>query len=161
MNIKNLLLAFSILSVVFVSCKSTPKNPEVENYVDKTMPAFMKEELTIMKEFNDIIEFRVANVTKTDTSIKNIIIPKYTNFIDKLDTITIKDAELKAVHQQYINVSKSQLEYFSLLRNSLNDPINTRDTLNKKLANQNLLMSDWNIGIRNLCKKYDIEYLGN
>jgi signal peptidase I len=161
MNFKNLLVVVSIVSIAIVSCKSTPENPEVENYVNKTMPAFMKEELVIMKEFSDVDQYRVTDINKTDTAIRNNIIPKYTKFIDRLDTITINDSELKKIHQQYINVSKSQLEYFSLLLNSLKDPINTRDTLNKKLSGQNNLMMDWNIGIRSLCKKYDISYLGN
>ena len=161
MNFRNLILAFSIVSLVIISCKSTPKNPEVENYVNKTMPAFMKEELVILKEFDTLISVRMYNNPQVDTGIRTVIIPNYTKFIEKLDTITIKDPELKKVHQQYIAVSKAQLEYFSLLLTSLKDPINNKDTLNKKLAGQNLLMMDWNQQIRVLCNKYEIEFLGN
>jgi hypothetical protein len=160
MSFKNLILAFSILTIAIISCKSTPENPELANYVNKTMPDFMKEELAIMKEYNDITDIRTLGTPKTDTSIRTITIPKYTKFIEKLDTITIKDPELKKVHQQYIDVSKSQLEYFSIMLSSLQDPINSRDTLNKKLAGQNQMMKDWNYGIRSLCSKYEISYLG-
>jgi hypothetical protein len=161
MNLKNLLVVLSVVTIAIISCKSTPKNPEVENYVNVTMPAFMKEELAIMKEYNDFTEVSLLSNPKTDTAIRTITIPKYTKFIQKLDTITIKDPELKVVHQQYITVSKSQLEYFSMMLNSLKDPINSRDTLNKKLSTQNSLMIEWNSGLRRLCSKYDISYLGN
>jgi len=161
MNFRNLILAFSIVSVVIISCKSTPKNPEVENYVNKTMPAFMKEELVIMKEFDTLTSVRMYDNPKVDSGIRTVIIPDYTKFIEKIDTITVKDPELKEVHQQYIAVSKAQLEYFSLLLTSLKDPINSRDTLNKKLVGQNIQMMDWNQQIRVLCNKYEIEFLGN
>lgn len=159
MNCKNLVLALSIVSIAVFSCNDTPENPELDNYVNKTMPGFMKEELTIMKVYDSATKVYMYNSPEVDSSIRNVVIPNYTKFIEKLDTITIKDPELKTVHQNYILASKSQLEYFSMLLNSLKDPIKYKDTLNIKLSKQNTIMKDWNAGIRSLCKKYDIPFL--
>jgi hypothetical protein len=162
MNFKNLLVVVSIVSIAIVSCKSTPENPEVENYVNKTMPAFMKEELAIMREFNEFTEIRLLNDPKTDTALRNITIPKYTKFIEKLDTITIKDTDLLAVHKQYINSSKSQLDYIKYFLNTLKlDPLVRVDSLGQKISSQKFIMMDWNSSLQQLCKKYDIKYLGN
>jgi hypothetical protein len=162
MNFRNLILAFSIVSVVIISCKSTPKNPEVENYVNKTMPAFMKEELVIMKEFDSLTDVKKINEPNTDTIVKAITLPKYAKFLEKLDTISIKDTALQKVHQQYINVSKFQYENLSYFLNTLKIEPNVRiDSLALKVSRQNFMMMDWNKDIRALCKKYDVEFLGN
>jgi hypothetical protein len=162
MNFRNLLLAFSIVSIVIISCKSTPENPEVENYVKNTMPTFMKEELAIMKEFDSLTNVKKINKPNADTVVRSITIPKYTKFIEKLDTMTIKDTALLNVHQQYINVTKLQLENLSYFISTVNMETNQRsDSLMQKISLQNSMMSNWNRDIRMLCKKYDIEFLGN
>jgi hypothetical protein len=162
MNFRNLLLAFSIVSIVIISCKSTPENPEVENYVKNTMPTFMKEELAIMKEFDSLTNVKKINKPNADTVVRSITIPKYTKFIEKLDTMTIKDTALLNVHQQYINVTKLQLENLSYFISTVNMETNQRsDSLMQKISLQKSMMSNWNRDIRMLCKKYDIEFLGN
>jgi hypothetical protein len=162
MNFRNLLLAFSIVSIVIISCKSKPENPEVENYVKNTMPTFMKEELAIMKEFDSLTNVKKINKPNADTVVRSITIPKYTKFIEKLDTMTIKDTALLNVHQQYINVTKLQLENLSYFISTVNMETNQRsDSLMQKISLQKSMMSNWNRDIRMLCKKYDIEFLGN
>jgi len=161
MNFRNLILAFSIVSLVIISCKSTPKNPEVENYVNKTMPAFMKEELVIMKEFDSLTDVKKINQPNQDTIARTITIPKYSKFIDKLDTITIKDTALLKVHQQYILASKSQLENLDYFLSTVKlDPQLRIDSLGLKLTRQKFLIMEWNRSIRTICTKYGVEFLG-
>lgn len=161
MNFKNLVLLVSIVSIAFFSCKDTPENPELDNYVNKTMPAFMKEELAIMKEFDSLTNVKKINEPKTDTLVRTIIIPKYAKFIEKLDTISIKDTALIKIHQQYINVSRAQLENLTYFIGSIKEDMSKRsDSLMQKVSRQGFMMSNWNKDIRALCAKYDIPFLG-
>lgn len=162
MNFKNSLLAFSILSIAIISCKSTPENPEVQNYVYKISPSLAKQELPIIKKFDSIPVQQLLNNPKIDSIIQSDIIDTYGKFIQTLDTITIKDAELKQVHAKYIEYAKLRLNYYGLfLANLKEGSKNNVDSLNPKADQLMPLHDEYLKLLAKLVEKYDLEALDN
>jgi len=160
MNFRNLVLTFSIVSIAFFSCDNTPKNQELENYVFNVIPDLMKEELALVKEFNQISPNDMLKNKNGDSIISNIIIPNYKKFIGKLDTVTIKDPELKKIHAKYIEASYLQLDYYDYflanLRNNFSKPV---DSLNTKTDLQRAVNKEWGKLLNDMCQKYGVDYL--
>lgn len=158
MNFKNLLLAFSIVSIAVISCKSGPENPEVENYIYKVSPSLAKEELPIIKKFDTIPVDELLNNPKIDSVIQHDVIDSYTEFIKKLDTLSIKDPELKKVHAKYIEYAKLRMDYYkSFLANLKGGSMNNIDSLNPKADNLKPMHDDYLKLMAELVKKYDLD----
>jgi hypothetical protein len=162
MNFKNLLAAVSIVSIAVVSCKSAPENPEVENYVYKLSPSLALEELPIIKKFDSIPVDQLLKNPKIDSIIQTDIIDSYSDFIKKLDTVNLKDPELKAIHAKYIDYAKHRLDYYNaFLLNLKGGSKSNIDSLNPK-ADQLMPMHDEYLKLLGkLVEKYELEYSDN
>jgi hypothetical protein len=158
MNFKNLLVVISIVSIAIISCKSAPVNPEVENYIYKISPSLALEELPIIKKFDSIpVEVLLYN-KKVDSILQSDILEPYGNFIKKLDTITIKDPELKEIHAKYIEYAKHRLSYYNAFLINLNGGLkNNTDTLSPIADKLIPLHDDYLKLLSNLVEKYQLE----
>ena len=162
MNFKNLLLAFSIVSIAIISCKSTPENPEVQNYVYQVSPSLAKEELPIIKKFDSIPVEQMLNNPKIDSIIQHDVIDSYSKFIQNLDTISIKDPELKQIHAKYIEYAKIRLDYYHLFLVNLKGGLkNNIDSLNPKADQLVPLHDEYLKLLATLVEKYDLDALDN
>ena len=158
MNFKNLLVVISIVSIAIISCKSAPVNPEVENYIYKISPSLALEELPIIKNFDSIPPEQFLYNKKIDSILQSDVIDRYGNFIKKLDTITIKDPELKEIHAKYIDYAKHRLDYYNAFLVNLKGGLkNNSDTLNPIADQLKPLHNDYLKLLGNLVEKYQLE----
>ncbi|MCY6356560.1 hypothetical protein [Clostridium sp. ZS2-4] len=109
-----ILLLTSIMIFMFAGCKKAsvedPVKSDLMSYMNRISEAVTLEEDVL----NDYRKVSGENYKEVDTYvvIKKIIIPKYTEFINKLDDIKPKTDEVKQLHEIYVKAAHVRLESF-------------------------------------------------
>lgn len=120
MNIKNILKIIFVSMFIFLSagCKIVSVDDPIKNdllvYVDSVSEAMILEE-DALKYYRSVADDKYEK-DNTDIVIKKIVIPKYTEFVDKLENIKPQTGEVKKLHKIYTKVANTRLKAFEQMK---------------------------------------------
>ncbi len=120
MNIKNILKIIFVSMFIFLSagCKIVSVDDPIKNdllvYVDSVSEAMILEE-DALKYYRSVADDKYEK-DNTDIVIKKIVIPKYTEFVDKLENIKPQTEEVKKLHKIYTKVANTRLKAFEQMK---------------------------------------------
>jgi DNA-directed RNA polymerase beta' subunit len=83
-------------------------------YVDSASEAMILEE-DALKYYRSVADDKYEK-DNTDIVIKKIVIPKYTEFVDKLENIKPQTGEVKKLHKIYTKVAYARLKAFQQMK---------------------------------------------
>jgi DNA-directed RNA polymerase beta' subunit len=105
---------------IFLSagCKIVSVDDPIKNdllvYVDSVSEAMILEE-DALKYYRSVADDKYEK-DNTDIVIKKIVIPKYTEFVDKLENIKPQTEEVKKLHKIYTKVANTRLKAFEQMK---------------------------------------------
>lgn len=120
MNMKNILKVIFVSMFIFLSagCKIASVDDPIKNdllvYVDNASEAMILEE-TALKYYRDVAGDKYEK-DNTDVVIKKMVIPKYIEFVKKLENIKPKTEEVKKIHEIYTKVANTRLKAFKQMQ---------------------------------------------
>lgn len=120
MKVKNVLTVIFVSMFIFLSagCKIASVDDPIKNdllvYVDSISEAMIFEE-NALKYYRNVAGNKYEK-DNTDVVIKKIVIPKYLEFIKKLDDIKPRTEEVKKIHEIYTKVANTRLKAFKQMQ---------------------------------------------
>jgi hypothetical protein len=154
------ILAFVlIITMLFAGCGEDPIQKDLLNYVNNEIPKIASLESDALDKYNSVTGDNYNTDEETYTALSDSIIPKYRNFITKLEEIKPQTPEVKALHELYIEAANNQYNAFVQLKAA----IETQDTnmvsqANEKLDKGRKGLRDFQDKIAELAKKHNVEF---
>jgi hypothetical protein len=152
---KKLLLSLLLVSL-FVSCTVTVQD-DLLNYINVELPKLADLESQATKAYASVSGENYQNDSLMYYTIQQNVIPPYEEFNSIIKTIKPSSPEVQAMHNEYVEAAKDQLEAFHLVLEAIEkqDP----EIINK--ANEDLdkaqqLIIYWRKDLDEACKKYDV-----
>jgi hypothetical protein len=155
---KNSILLYLFFGAVFSQCSSSnPVGKDLVNYINVELPKVAQLESDAIMAFESVAGSNYTDDSVMYFKIKNVVLPKYTEFYSKLRSIVPATDELKKIHGEYVEAAKDQLEGFNLIADALIKK-NT-DEIQKAIVNLTkgkVLIESWKSDLLETCKKHNI-----
>lgn len=108
----------SMLIFLLAGCKIASVDDPIKNdllvYVDSVSEAMILEE-NALKYYRSVADEKYEK-DNTHIVIKKIVIPKYTEFVEKLENIKTQTEEVKKLHKIYTKVAHTRLKAFKQMQ---------------------------------------------
>lgn len=149
---------FSLLFIGLSSC-SNEISDDLLDYINKYIPKVADKEAKALDLYESV---RGENYTDDETmyyTIKNEVIPAYRDFIDELEPISgkLKTAEVREVHEKYIEAANTQFTGFMLILSALeNQDFNEMAKANEKLDKAKKLLREYQTELEELCDENNV-----
>ncbi|MDG2153754.1 MAG: hypothetical protein P8K10_07445 [Crocinitomicaceae bacterium] len=154
---------FSLLFIGLSSC-SNEISDDLLDYINKYIPKIADKEAKALDLYESV---RGENYTDDETmyyTIKNEVIPAYRDFIDELEPISgkLKTAEVREVHEKYIEAANTQFTGFMLILSALeNQDFNEMAKANEKLDKGKKLLREYQTELEKLCEENHVTFETN
>lgn len=154
---------FSLLFIGLSSC-SNEISDDLLDYINKYIPKVADKEAKALDLYESV---RGENYTDDETmyyTIKNEVIPAYRDFIDELEPISgkLKTAEVREVHEKYIEAANTQFTGFMLILSALeNQDFNEMAKANEKLDKAKKLLREYQTELEELCEENNVIFKTN
>lgn len=154
---------FSLLFIGLSSC-SNEISDDLLDYINKYIPKVADKEAKALDLYESV---RGENYTDDETmyyTIKNEVIPAYRDFIDELEPISgkLKTAEVREVHEKYIEAANTQFTGFMLILSALeNQDFNEMAKANEKLDKAKKLLREYQTELEELCDENNVIFKTN
>ncbi|HSZ25075.1 MAG TPA: hypothetical protein VK766_05125 [Cytophagaceae bacterium] len=154
----NLKLTILFIGILFLQFSPDPIEQDLLNYVNVELPKVIPLETEVD---NALASVSGANYTSDDAIYKKlneVIIPKYTEFYNRLKTIKPATEHVRKVHEELLKSSKDQLEAFKLIQLAIQK--NSKEDIKKAQTDQDKsakLITKWKNDLLELCKKHNLE----
>ncbi len=152
---KKLLLSLLLVSL-FVSCTVTVQE-DLLNYINVEMPKLADLESKATDAYASVSGENYQNDSIMYYTIQQNVIPPYEEFNSIIKTIKPSSPEVQAMHNEYVEAAKDQLEAFQLILEAIEkqDPeIITK--ANEDLDKAQQLIIYWRKDLDEACKKHDV-----
>jgi hypothetical protein len=145
------------LCIFLTQCSSDPVEKDLLNYINVELPKVASLESEAVGAYESVAGENYTNDSAMYYKIKEVVLPKYTEFATKLKAITPATDELKKIHAEYVEASQDQLEGFTIILDALEkQSIEEVKQANVDLAAAGKLISDWKKDLTETCKKHNV-----
>lgn len=100
-----------LIIVLFSGCTS-PVRDDLFNYINVKLPPITPLQESALKEYNEITSEENYSSEVLYNSLKDNIIPKYSEFVSNLQDITLSTKKVEELHSLYLKGAEKQLESF-------------------------------------------------
>jgi len=152
---KKTLLSLLTMSL-FISCAVSVQD-DLLNYINVEMPKLADLESKATDAYASVSGENYQNDSIMYFTIQQNVIPPYEEFNSIIKTIKPSTPEVQAMHNEYVEAAKDQLEAFQLVL----EAIEKQDAEIITKANEDLdkakqLLIYWRKDLDEACKKYDV-----
>ncbi len=152
-----LMLSLLIVTFFLSQCSTDPVQKDLLNYVNVELPKLSALETESIDAYNSVIGDNYTTDSVVYAKLKNVVIPKYTDFTTKLQAVAPATEELKAIHLEYVEAAKDQLEGF----NYIVDAIDKQNASEITKANDDIkrakeFIDQWKKDLNEDCKKHNV-----
>ena len=146
---------------LLIRCSSDPVEKDLLNYINVELVKVGTLESEAVAAYGSVAGNNYTSDSVMYNKIKNVVLPKYTEFTSKLQAITPATPELKTIHGEYVKAAQDQLEGFKLIL----DAIEKQNAAEIQQANEDItkgknLIDVWKKDLDETCKKHNVT-LGN
>ncbi len=149
-----------ILIFITTSC-TNPVKDDLLNYINQSLPEISSLENEAISAFENTISNKQKSNEDIYIVLTESVIPKYTQFVEKLKEITLNTEEVSKTHKIYIKGAEKQLEALTLLKQGFDNSDEMNEIINKSnslLNESKKYMEVYKDQIIQLVKKYKIDY---
>jgi len=151
------MLLFLFLGVVFSQCSSDPIGKDLLNYINNELPKVSQLESDAIDAYRSVSGNNYTGDSVMYFKVKDVVLPKYTEFNTKLQTIVPATEELKKIHGEYVEAAKDQLEAFNFIADALiKQNADEIQKANVDLEKGVALIDGWKKDMLELCKKHNV-----
>lgn len=155
---KRLILTGLFIVFLLIGCTS-PVKDDLFNYVNMELPSIIPMEEEALSEYENVISKNDYTYEELYETLKEKIIPTYSNFVQSLEGISPTTDEVKEVHVYYIKGAKKQLEALIILKEGLEEKDENKiNTVNNLIKESEEYMNTFTTMIISLANKYNIKY---
>lgn len=153
---------FFILFILFLSlltgCGQDPVQEDLLNYVNVELAKTTSLENEAINAYEGVTGSNYKNDVESYAVLNNIVIPKYHEFINRIESIQPKTEEVRQIHE--LHISSVNKQYNALLK--LMTAIENGDSdkvieANEMLSNSRSDMRNYKARLNELGKKYDVK----
>ncbi|MTI49350.1 hypothetical protein [Sporosalibacterium faouarense] len=153
-----LLGILTIIIFAVIGCSNTTKD-DLLNYTNDKLPRITNLEGEALDEYQSIISQDDYSYQILYSSLKDSIIPKYTQFVEKLEAISLNTEEVKSIHSLYVQGAKKQLEALTSLKEGIEEKSNEKiDKTGELLKESKELMNEYNDKVLKLADEVGVDY---
>ena len=152
---KKSLLSLLLVSL-FISCTITVQD-DLLNYINVEMPKLAELETKAMDAYASVSGENYQNDSIMYYTIQQDVIPPYEEFNTIIKSIKPASPEVQAMHNEYIEAAKDQMEAFQLILEAIEkqDP-EIINKANEDLEKAQQLITYWRKDLDEACKKHDV-----
>ena len=147
------------LFIGFSSC-SNQISDDLLDYINTQLPKVADNESKAIELYESVSGDNYTDDKTMYYTIKNEVIPVYREFIDELEPISdkLKTAEVKGVHEKYIEAANTQFSAFMLILSALeNGDYNEMSEANEKLDKGRKLLREFKSDLKKLCEENNVD----
>lgn len=151
----------SLLLLALTGCGKDQVQEDLLTYVNKDMKPLASLEDKAIKDYESVTGSNYKDDDTTYNKLKDVIIPEYNDFVDKVEAIKVNDSDISKVHEEYIQAANEQQSAFVTIL----DALEKQDTgeiaqANDKLAKGRQGMRQYEQDLSKLAKDHNVT-LGN
>jgi len=155
---KFLYLSLFVIAILFSQCSGDPIQKDLLNYINTELPKVASLETEAVDAYASVSGANYTSDQAMSDKIKSIVIPKYTEFSEKLKAIKPATPEVEKIHSEYVEASKDQLEAFNLVIDAIaKQDITEIEKANKDLRAGRELIAKWNADLNEMCKNHEVK----
>ncbi|MCA0987527.1 hypothetical protein [Guptibacillus algicola] len=147
-----------LLIVMLVGCSDEVQDDLVSYWQDSMTPLLQEEKL-IIGTYDSVVGANSTDDHTTYATLIDDVIPKYTDYIEDVEAVTIETAELQEVHEIYVTSLKTQhAGFLTLVEAFEQEDAALVEEANAKLDEAKELMEAYNTGIQKLASEHDVTF---
>lgn len=148
-----------IFIVFFASGCTSPVKDDLISYINTKLPLVTHLEEEALTEYESIVTEENYSYQALYNSLNDSIIPKYSEFVQKLEAISVNTKEVEEIHKLYLQGANKQLETFISLKEGMEDRDNEKlDKSNELLKESKNYMDRYRDEVLILADKHGINY---
>lgn len=155
---KKLGLIIIISITALLSACSSPAQDEILNYLNEELPGIGEMEAEVINKYDSVTGDNYTDDETLYNALNEEIIPLYSDFIDELESIEIKDKDLRAIHEGYIEAVNQQSGAFNKMITALeNQDAALIEEVNEILNQSRKAMRDYQYDLQEFADENDVE----
>ncbi|BAU28922.1 hypothetical protein DFP93_103231 [Aneurinibacillus soli] len=148
-----------LLALFLVGCGQSEVSKDLVDYINNKLPELAKVETDAVRDYESVSGKNFKNDEIMYNKLQDSVIPKYRDFVGKLEAIKPATKELQAVHEIYIQAANKQYSAFV----QMSDALEKQDAgllaqANDKLAEGRKGIRQWQTEIEALAKKNNVTF---
>jgi len=152
------LLPVALISAILAGCGSNPVQDDLISYLNEDLRPLADEETEIMGIYESITGENYADDESLYAEMENLI-PRYRDYVAKVEEIRPETDEVKELHELYITASNKQYNAMVQISAALeNQDVNLVSEANGKLDEARSGMREYRNRLEALAKKHDVEF---
>jgi hypothetical protein len=155
-----ILLIIFLIFFSFSSCLGKDIIQEdILNYTNSELPKIAEIEKAVIESYENITGTNYKDDVTTYNVLEETVIPNSLNLIEKAEAITPKTAEVKAIHELYLDSINEQNNAFTIMLSALqNQDYQALAKANEKLDSSRKKQRDFNSNLNTLASKHNVEF---
>jgi hypothetical protein len=148
-----------LLAMGLAACSSDEVQKDLLNYVNNELPKIAPLEEDAVGAYDGVAGENYKNDSIMYYTIKQNVIPKYSEFATKLAAVYPSTPEVKAMNDEYIKAANDQLEGFKLICLAIEkQDLEVIKQANKDIDEAKNLLDLWRKDLDEQCKKHGIVF---
>ena len=149
-----------MITLFLFGCGQDPVQQDLLNYLNNEMPELADLESEVLKDYESVTGPNYKNDLETYKVITGKVIPKYRNFISKLEAIQPKTSEVRELHELYIGAVNKQYNAIVQISAAIfNQDANLVVQANEKLNEGRKEIRNFHNKLQELASKHNVEIL--
>jgi len=155
-------IIYAIVVAGALAACSDPIQKDLINYYNNELPKVTPQEHEAMEAYAGVAGANYQNDSVMYYTLKDTVIPKYSEFYKTLESIKPETAEVQSMHKEYLEAAKDQLEAFKLIV----EAIAKQDAEVIKVANGDfekakIALDEWKAEFEEIRKKHNVVMEGD
>lgn len=154
------LLMLAVVLLITIGCTSKdPIREDLINYINNELLPIANLEKEAAEAYESVTGSNYKDDIQLYNTVNEVVIPKYREFVEKLEAIQPKTEEIRKLHELYIEAANIQFNAFNLILSAVeNQDRNLVVQANEKLEQGRKLLREFNYQLEELAKKHNVEF---
>jgi len=152
------LLPVALISAILAGCGSNPVQDDLIHYINEEVLPLADEENAITGAYESVTGENYVDDESLYAELETLI-PKYRDYVAKIEEINPETDEVKELHELYIAASNKQYNAMVQISAALeNQDVNLVSEANGKLDEARSGMREYRNRLEALAKEHDVEF---
>lgn len=157
-KVQGYLIALLSVLVLLAGCGKDLVKEDLSNYLNTELASVAPLEKEVIAESSSILGNNQAKAPTLYSSLGAKIVPKYEEYIKKLEQIKPATPEVQKLHAQYITAARAQLDAFKTIVSAIKkQDKNEAASAKTKLEAARKLDGEWKASLKQLADAHEVK----
>jgi DNA repair ATPase RecN len=152
------LLTACIFSVLLTGCKKDPVSDDLVNYINNDLAGISSIEQKALTEFRNLTQSSGTDSNVIYDTLKQSIIPTYSDFKTKLEAIKPKTEEVTELHNLYVSAAAKYYDAFTQYLSALENDPGLINQVNTKITEAGKDIADFQTKLKELADQHNVKF---